>query len=71
MQLFCGILVLIAVPAVAISYLAMLFEDVKKIIKKDKKPLTNQSGCDTIQSERKRKGDNHNEESESLEVYSY
>ena len=30
MQLFCGILVLIAVPAVAISYLTMLFEDAKK-----------------------------------------
>ena len=30
MQLFCGILVLIAVPAVVISYLVMLFEDVKK-----------------------------------------
>ena len=34
MQLFCGILVLIAVPAVAISYLIMLFEDVKKNNKK-------------------------------------
>jgi len=34
MQLFCGILVLIAVPAVAISYFAMLFEDVKKNNKK-------------------------------------
>ena len=27
----------------------------KKIIKKDKKLLTNTSGCDTIQSERKKK----------------
>lgn len=34
MQLFCSILVLIAVPAVAISYLVMLFEDVKKNNKK-------------------------------------
>ena len=34
MQLFCGILVLIAVPAVAISYFVMLFEDVKKNNKK-------------------------------------
>ena len=34
MQLFCGILVLIAIPAVAISYLTMLFEDVKKNNKK-------------------------------------
>lgn len=34
MQLFCGILVLIAVPAVAISYLVMLFEDAKKNNKK-------------------------------------
>ena len=34
MQLFCGILVLIAVPAMAISYLAMLFDDVKKNNKK-------------------------------------
>ena len=34
MQLFCGILVLIAVPAVVISYFVMLFEDVKKNNKK-------------------------------------
>lgn len=61
MQLFCGILVLIAIPAVAISYLAMLFEDVEKIIKRDKKRLTNSSGCDTIQSERTKEGDKINE----------
>lgn len=34
MQLFCGILVLIAIPSVAIAHLVMLFEDVKKNNKK-------------------------------------